>query len=227
MSNTAKAPEKKYKLAIFDFDGTIADTIDCSVESFQQMLEHYDLDRMSVKTVKKHFNSDPQQMIQELMYDPTYPPDFYERAAFRFYSLYSTLMVDYTKLFRGFKKVFKTFEDAGIQLAVASNQVYELTSENLHILEVGDYFDFVIASDQVENPKPHPDMAEQLMLATGIDPAQILIIGDEPRDILMGKSIGAVTVGVTWGYGSEEELAEVKPDYLFSKVTDLEDLINS
>jgi len=214
--------KKNLKLVVFDFEGTVVDTLTGATKSFLSMLDFYELEKISVKKIHDYLSAPAMDMVRELLYHPDYPSDFYHRATFKYESIYRQNMIDHTKLYRGFKKILKDLSlRKNLSVCLISNQNYELVSENIDALEVTDFFDFIVAADQVENPKPHTEMIEQLMLATGATSDQVMFIGDEKSDIEMGKLAGVYTTAVTWGYGLEADLRLANPDSILTKPIDL------
>jgi len=221
MSNT------NTKLAVFDFEGTVVDTSIAATRAFVEMLDFYDIERISAKKIAPYIAMPSMQMVKELLYDPSFPSDFYHRATFKYEALYREIMEEKTKLFRGFKKLLKDLVARDIAVCMVSSQNYELVSENIDVLEATDYFDFIVAADQFEYPKPATDMLEQLMLVTGTEPDQTVMIGDEPVDIEMGKAAGVTTISVQWGYSTPKVIQDAAADFTVSKPVDLEALLIS
>lgn len=65
------------------------------------------------------------------------------------------------------------------------------------------------------------ELIELILKQNALDPKEVTIIGDRKYDILGAKRAGINSIGVTWGFGSKNELREAQPDYLVEKPTDL------
>jgi phosphonatase-like hydrolase len=87
--------------------------------------------------------------------------------------------------------------------------------------------DDYIASDEVENGRPHPSMIRQLMEYAGVDdPGEVAKIGDTESDIHEGRNASCgLVIGITSGTFSREELAAHQPDYIIDTLQELQDLI--
>lgn len=75
-------------------------------------------------------------------------------------------------------------------------------------------FAVVLGGDSVSRKKPAPDPVFQAAQELRLDPRDCAVIGDTEIDVRAGREAGAVTVGVTWGYGTRARLEEAKVGYL-------------
>lgn len=79
----------------------------------------------------------------------------------------------------------------------------------------------LLTREAVAYPKPHPMHAEEMLALLKSTPAQSLMVGDHPTDILMGKQVGMGTVAVLTGQSSEADLRASAPDWLLPSVLEL------
>lgn len=92
-------------------------------------------------------------------------------------------------------------------LGVATGKARRGLDHALRAHDLGRYFVTTQTADHHPS-KPHPSMLEAALAETGCRPEQAVMIGDTEFDIVMGRSAGFATVGVTWGYHSEARLRE-------------------
>lgn len=69
--------------------------------------------------------------------------------------------------------------------------------------------------------KPHPNHIKSVISTRGSSPKEIIVVGDSVADMESGKHIGAITVGVTSGLGTPQQLAKVNVDYLIGSIAKL------
>lgn len=122
----------------------------------------------------------------------------------------------YGKLAKIFPKVPQCLEllkEHGYRLGLASNATSIMLSKFMKWSGLGHYFDVSIAADQAKG-KPAPDMLLMAALRLGIDPREMIYVGDTTYDIIAAKSASAVAVAVLSGVGTVQELAQEKPDLL-------------
>lgn len=85
---------------------------------------------------------------------------------------------------------------------------------------------FVTLQTPDHNPsKPHPGMILRACSETGIDPAATVMIGDTTFDMELGRSAGAKTIGVTWGYHSRDALEDSGAQIIIDEFSDLDEAI--
>lgn len=84
------------------------------------------------------------------------------------------------------------------------------------------WFEALVAADDVQNHKPHPEPVERAAAALGLAPEQTIMIGDSPHDLASGRAAGAATAAVAWGPFPHSELREMAPDYWLETPEDLE-----
>ena len=70
-------------------------------------------------------------------------------------------------------------------------------------------------------------LTRTLQLMGGLDPAEVLMVGDRGSDVVAGRRVGTRTVGVLWGYGSRAELEAAGADVLLEHPRQLVDLLLS
>ncbi len=92
----------------------------------------------------------------------------------------------------------------------------------VHALE--HYFTTLQTADNHPS-KPHPSMVQQAMKETGCAPEHTVMIGDTEFDIVMGRSAGVRTIGVTWGYHPRERLVAAGADVIIESYDDLADTL--
>ncbi len=100
-------------------------------------------------------------------------------------------------------------EAASIKLGVVTSDETSFTVEQLNWAEISHYFQVIIGRDQVSLGKPHPEMVEKASLALGVEPQNIVVIGDTNADMQMGKQAGVkLAIGISSSSESTECLLD-------------------
>ena len=200
------------KLAIFDLDGTLLDTVkdlgnatnhaltECGfpthpIEAYYQMVGRgiYNLFRAAVTAG---------QSTEEVV----------QRMASIFIPYYDAHKCDFTRPYDGIPGMLKTITDRGVRLAVASNK-YQDGAEKLVSHFFGEY-DFVKILGQRDGQpiKPDPAIVDQILAdVPKVAKEQVVYVGDSNVDMQTGANAQVRTIGVTWGFRSKEELAAYTP----------------
>lgn len=205
---------------IFDFDGTLADSSNCSVMSTQRAFEKIGLKIPLAKEIEGYMGIPIEVSFKKMAGDPLSEDKF------------ETLLVNFREIYRSFEnQLITTFPDVKVVLNELKNQnksLYVVTSKhsevlkrNLQFLGISSYFDGIIGSDNVDHYKPHPDGINKIVEKNGFERDKVMMIGDAIYDIQMAKSATVISCGVTWGTHSEELLRNEKPEYIVHEMKEL------
>ena len=121
--------------------------------------------------------------------------------AFRVHGEYASVLVP------GAVEVLEALEGMGIAMGVATNDATEAATAAIEALGLADYLPYVFGYDSVRHPKPAADIVLAFAAATGVDPSDIAVVGDNRYDMEMARSAGAgAAVGVLSGNSGEDDL---------------------
>ena len=186
----------KYRLLLFDLDGTLANTDEMVVQSFYALYKIYK-PRVVRSREELYYFSGPQ--IRETLKKefPDYDLEEMREAFARISkSLYSPYVTEYPDEI----ETLKALKEAGYLLGVVTNKGKPLTKYNLELCHLDDIFDVVITADDVAAAKPDPQGIFKAMEVLGIkDKKDVLYIGDNDIDYYSGTNAGVDTLLVTWG----------------------------
>ncbi len=99
-------------------------------------------------------------------------------------------------------------------LAAVTNKRRETTIKSLREAGILKSVAVVVGGDSVARKKPAPDPVVHAAHELGVPVEACAMVGDTEYDVQSGRSAGAVTVGVTWGYGTRAQLEEAGVDFL-------------
>lgn len=121
----------------------------------------------------------------------------------------------------GALELVKALADAGVPMAVASNDSGDRTRRILGQAGMAGFIPVVVGGDEVGAVKPAPDLALAACERLGVPPANAVVIGDSLADIEMGEAAGVgATIGVMTGMSSREELTKAA-DVVVASVADI------
>jgi phosphoglycolate phosphatase len=110
--------------------------------------------------------------------------------------------------------------EAGWEMGVATSDGTAGTHAALSALGLERFLPHVFGYDAVARPKPAPDCVFAFAAATGLDPDEIAVVGDNPHDLEMARSAGAAAVGVLSGNSRREDFGALA-DAVLDSVCDL------
>lgn len=106
-------------------------------------------------------------------------------------------------LLPGIEKALRIMKDAGIKLALATNAP-NISAENvMKSVNLKGFFDIIIGTDDVEKPKPAPDMILLACERCDCKPIEAIYVGDMPMDMIAGRRAGVTAVAVKSEFFSE------------------------
>ena len=123
------------------------------------------------------------------------------------------------------QEMFLALKAAGFKLGIATNDLVDAAVKTMEVFGLDAHLSLVCGYDSVENPKPAADPVIAFCQVTGLEPKDILVIGDNVHDLEMAQNAKArIAVGVLTGNSSLEELAP-HADYVLESVLDLPKLL--
>ena len=196
------------KMAVFDFDGTLVDSVPAIARGIQLANEEIGIAPVSYEMAKSIIGLGFKDII------PIVAPDLPESEYGRYKDIYVRYFLQSDpslKLFPGVLELLRELQDAGIKTAIATGKSRKGLSRIVNRMNVWDYFDDSITADEAL-PKPDPLMLNTLLERNGLTMDEIVMIGDTEHDIKLGKAAGVRTIVVTWGAAPLERLEAYKPD---------------
>ncbi len=204
---------------IFDFDGVIINSTEIQRRA---LMESYKLIVGEGEPSFEEFLSHSGDSLENILLKMKLPLDMIEP-----YRRISRERIGAVRIYNGMKDLLERLNNQGYKCALCTGKDRVRTLELLERLELIDYFETVVCSDDVEKPKPYPDSLILAIDKLCISPEDAIIIGDAKNDIICAKSAGVKVIAVTWGDVSRDSLKNESPDYLVDTVEELEMIITN
>lgn len=128
-------------------------------------------------------------------------------------------------LFPGTREALDQLRDAGLTLGLVTSKGLPVASEGLNLFGLMPYFSTLVTYEDTTRHKPNPDPLLVAMDRLGVQPADVIYIGDAVVDIQAGKAAGMHTIGATWGAGDRESLIDAMPDHLCDSMDEVAALL--
>lgn len=204
---------------ILDFDGTLADTQPIIIASIQHALRELHLPSRNDAECRTIIGLPLVQCFVTLC---GVDADTAERCAEVYRRVFDELNTDGTvRLFPHVLETIKALHDRGLQLAICSSRGRPTLEGFVKTFRLEDYVSMVVSANDVEHHKPNPEPVQKILAALGIKPDEAVVVGDASYDILMGRSAGCRTVGVTYGNQSAADLLAAGADVLIDDFAQL------
>ena len=190
----------------FDLDGTLARTGEDIIAAWKRSLA--DLGRVCPR-FDEVFTIGPtlEKVVYELFDDAS--PELVAQLVGRFRPNYDESGFPNTVPYPGVPECLAALKAAGAKLYIVTNKRHVPTQRIVRKFGWDTLFNGVWSYDSFLGVKyKKPELLAHLLQTLKIDPVDAVMVGDTKGDVDSGKANGMHTIGVTWGYGSREELTE-------------------
>lgn len=205
-----------FKLYIFDFDGTIADTMPHIVNCVLKIIQKFNLKPLSQEDVEKYSGAVLADALKHLGATDEQLPEIKKYYADIFFDDVSDIY-----LYDNFLDIIKALKDNGCLLAVASNRGRNTMIPLLKSLGIESCFDKIVCESDVENKKPNPDMINLILEELNISKEDTLVLGDTEFDIMMSNNANCKSCYVCHEGKAKEDVLQLKPDYVIYSFNEL------
>ena len=191
---------------LFDFDGTLADTIDLAVNIYNRIAPEYDREPLKEEDKKIIAAGRPQDLLKQFGMSPQKLGVIMLRIKKEIHELMPELQP-----FDGIPQAVRDIKKRGYRLAIITSN--SRSNVNLFLKHNGmdQNFEFVYSGKSIFGKDK---VFKRMFRKKNISPAQAIYIGDETRDIEACKKVGIPIISVTWGMNNKEILSTLNPDQM-------------
>lgn len=213
----------KYNVILFDLDGTLTDPKIGITKSVQYALVKFGIEEPDLDKLIPFIGPPLVESFQE----------FYSlnqeqaQAAVRYYREYFAETGMYENaVYPGIKELLGELKSAGKELIVATSKPTVFSEQIIEHFGLTQFFKAIVGSN-LDGSRIHKDevIAFALKDLTGTIYDSVIMVGDRKHDIIGAQKNGIASIGVTYGYGTQEELTQAKPVYLAATVEELGELL--
>lgn len=201
----------RYRLALFDFDGTLADSLDWFLGIFDQVADRYGYRRLAPGDRERLSGLDTRAILRDLRI-PAWKLPLIARHVRKL----AASDIDKIHLYTGVATMLAALEAGGVRVAVVSSNA---EANIRHVLGPASAHVTHFACGAGLFGKPAKIRA--VLRATRTDPRSALLVGDEARDIAAAEAVGTGSAAVAWGYADATYLRSLSPTLFFERVEDI------
>ncbi|MBR0901072.1 HAD family hydrolase [Bradyrhizobium liaoningense] len=200
-----------YSLAIFDLDGTLADSFPWFLRTINDVADRFGFRRVRDEDIEELWHASSREILSRLEV-PLWKLPAIARHARRLKAEAAAEI----PLFAGVEAMLRTLAANGVQLALVTSDSEANAREKL-----GDAAALFSHFDCAASLFGKPAKFRRVVRRAGVAPAQVISIGDEVRDIEAARAVGIACGAVCWGYAAPAALRALEPDHMFEHMRDI------
>lgn len=204
------------KLYIFDFDGTIADSVPAALRIIEDLSEEYNLPEVDPDLVAELKHKSIKELLHMSGLTWIQIPGFLKKARLRFRHMINDVVP-----IIGMPELLLRMKEQDLRLGILTSNREDNVRDFLQKHQL-DVFEFIESSKAIFGKSRK---INKIMKRTGLEARDLLMIGDEVRDIDACRKTGITSVAVTWGFNSAELLSTSQPDHLVETSSQLSQLL--
>jgi phosphoglycolate phosphatase len=210
--------KNRFDLIIFDWDGTLIDSIDWIARCLQNAANNTRHTIPDYQAAKDVIGLSIERAIEALYSDAN--SDEVLDLVQRYETAYFSKKLSRDDLFSGVYEMLNTLKKENYLLAIATGKTREGLDEALNATNTRDLFCITRCADETKS-KPHPLMLEEIMQHTKISPERTLMVGDSTHDLEMALNAGVASIGVASGAHDLAQLKKYQPLHCFLQSSEL------
>ena len=195
------------KTILFDLDGTLIDSTEAILESFEVALGHFGCVKPDEEAIKAQIGHPLDAMFRTL----GVPEALVWEHVDAYKQHYRQISCQKTHLLP-FAKEAIALAKANARLGIVTTKTALYSKEMLTYMGVMDDFEVLIGREDVTHPKPHPEPVLRALEAMGVASELAFMVGDTPMDMEAAQAASVTPVGVSCGYASETVLRTHTPN---------------
>lgn len=212
----------RFDLIIFDWDGTLADSVDWIVHCLKVAAERQSLDVPDDQAIKNIIGLSIQNALAELF------PEIKGQDQEQFIACYSQLFfareITEKDLFSGVNEMLLQLRSQGYKLAVATGKGRAGLDKAMNGVGLHEFFDVTRCANETAS-KPNPLMLDEIITEMQVSRERVVFIGDSNHDLQMAENAGISAIAVLCGANSKTQLSSYQSIACLQQTTELLDIL--
>lgn len=209
------------QLLIFDFDGTLIDSVPDLADATNAMLTTLGKDTYPLDTIRNWVGNGSRMLVEralvgkiEVLEDELTVEET-EHAEQVFFDAYKNLSDSKTVAYPNVDSGLRHLKEAGYTLALVTNKPIRFVPKILESFGWASLFDMVLGGDSLTTKKPDPAPLLHVCDKLGVMQDKAVMIGDSRNDILAGQNAKIDTLGLSYGYNYGQDIRDLNPTAAF------------
>ncbi|WP_440454837.1 phosphoglycolate phosphatase [Psychrobacter sp. ASPA161_9] len=209
------------QLLIFDFDGTLIDSVPDLADATNAMLTTLGKETYPIDTIRNWVGNGSRMLVERALVgkievlEGELTVEEADHAEQVFFEAYNNISGSKTVAYPDVDSGLKKLKAAGYTLALVTNKPIRFVPKILQFFGWQDLFVEVLGGDSLPVKKPDPAPLLHVCEALDVTPDQAVMIGDSRNDILAGQNASMNTLGLSYGYNYGQDIRELNPTEAF------------
>lgn len=214
------------KLVIFDLDGTVCNTIEDLADATNYALRCLKYPEHTTEEYKRFVGNGISNLVKRSLPDAHKTDDECIKAKKLMLDYYSLHFADKSAPYPQISELLERLLKKDIHIAICTNKSHCMAEKIADVI-FGGVFEYVIGQSEKYPLKPDPASAKEIMERFGALPEQTVFVGDSGVDMQTAKNAKTHSVGVIWGFRSEQELKENGAEHIAHTPIDILEIISN
>ena len=206
-----------YRAVVFDLDGTVVDSVELIIVSFQHAIREV-LGREVSREESVAWVGRPLREQME-MFSPEHAEELVEVYREFNHREHDRML----RLYDGIRQLLEDLRAAQVKVGLVTSKSRHTTQMAFDLTGIEGYFEASVCADESAGNKPSPAPILACLEQLGVGSESAAYIGDSPADIQAARAAGVAAIAVSWGVFTAERLAAEKPDLLVHTIPELEE----
>lgn len=210
------------RLAIFDLDGTLIDSIEDLTLCVNAALSEFNIPPVSKDNCRDALGHGAYSLIKDCLISAgtEFKDEDINKILSRYNDIYRKSKKENTLPYKGIIKMLNELRELGYTMAIVSNKPHEFTVDISKKL-FGDLVGTIYGNRPDFPRKPDPSLVHHVIYSLGYELEEAIYIGDSDVDIICSRNAGIYSIAVSWGYRSLDQLQNEHPQFIAHTVSEL------
>jgi phosphoglycolate phosphatase len=214
------------ELIIFDFDGTLIDSVPDLAYAVNHMLKSLNRESVAEDVVHSWVGNGAQTLVKRALLgkieiDEPVDEQLFQDAFEIFMNFYEENVCVHTKTYPNVSETLQALQERGFKLAIVTNKPAAFVEPILRGLSLDNYFEYHIGGDTLSKKKPDPEPLLHVCEKFDIPVTNAVMVGDSKNDILAASSAVMDSVGVSYGYNYGQKIDIYNPTAVIDDISEL------